>query len=469
MTWRRLVRILLMGLLGLMLPVLVVWSSKLVERQSEKALFKTVLKLHSKAGMTDGMLAADNSFDEEQGEIAEEPPYFPKTPRRVLHLNHKADLYELSYKSTHPMAPICNLPPVLVMGYYPFSTDNLQRYYGVKRREDVPPGAEQELILMQKNSLITLSTLAPMIKTVVFTKNPFWKQVAAELRLDVAEKDLDAPTLVAKTEEKKNEANDNKEKYEDEEQDGEETQQYEGENGNLAGESEGDTFEVNIYGLPYFRSLMGYLEANYFAPFYGVTDPNILYSHDIVDTLKALVVKLCNFEFENSKLVLVSKRMSAVVPPDFSLEELIHEGVENKTQAVRKPLKSDTAISYIIMTRGQFVWNDVNSIPDYVIGRQNVYQSVMYMAKLAGGVLIDGTQTITNVGLNDANFIFYNPVGITEPDKEWNLELDNPMEISSSEFIENNRVKIAHYYVTYRSKKVLLERTSNPKPSNSFP
>jgi len=302
----------------------------------------------------------------------------------------------------------------------------------------LPPEMETLLINIQKNSLISLKALSPMVEPVMFTKDPMWIEIAKELQVVVASRETHLDFEGQKEGHHKN---------------------------------DDDVFEENQFGLPFFRSIMSYLENNYFVPFYGVADSNIMFANDLISTLHEVNRRSCSDRFETPRTVVFSRQMGLVTKPDFNLRTVDKEQLETVIFDLKKPLRHDPKelISYIIMSRGHFNWTDINSIPNFVVRRPSLYQSVAYMAKQAGGVILDCTRTLTCIRLNGNDFVFTHPSNITTEDLDWNTMIPNPMGLTRAQMSLNGHTNIAHHYALLKAKQVGFEKTGNARPKNLFP
>jgi len=318
------------------------------------------------------------------------------------------------------MAPICSVPPLVVLGFHPYSLKILPKYFGVNSQNVLPDGIEDLLFSIQKNSLKSLRGLSPMVKTVIFTDDPQWREVGHDFLLDVA---------------------------------------WQG--------KEKTVYETNEFGLPFFRSLMGYLETNYFAPFYGYMDSNTLLSSDFVSALRKIGSSICQSEFETTKTAFFSKSLLVKVKADFTLDGF---DIDKRIYEMKKPLQMSKSnpFNYVVMTRGLFDWEDVNSFPNYVISRQYLIESVLLMCQQTGVALFDGTRTVTTLLLNPDDFIFYKPIGATSLDLRWNSATKNPFQISVEIAVaRGQRNRLAHFFTFMKNHQIFFEKSA--QPSDLYP
>ncbi|OWF55608.1 hypothetical protein KP79_PYT11298 [Mizuhopecten yessoensis] len=138
-------------------------------------------------------------------------------------------------------------------------------------------------------------------------------------------------------------------------------------------------------GVPILKYMYRDVMERYVSPLYAYSNGDILYSHSLIDTLKAV---MNSSYLPNDKPIMIVGRRTNV--QNVTSEEAISGKSVNKTANIRGKLFTVWGEDYFI-TSANYPWM---SIPDVIIGRRAYDNWLVLNARKQNHVTIDATHTL---------------------------------------------------------------------------
>ncbi|OWF55609.1 uncharacterized protein LOC110458058 isoform X2 [Mizuhopecten yessoensis] len=142
-------------------------------------------------------------------------------------------------------------------------------------------------------------------------------------------------------------------------------------------------------GVPILKYMYRDVMEKYVSPFYAYSNGDILYSHTLIDTLKAVMNS--SYLLNDKPIMIVGRRTNV---QNVTSEEAISGKIVNKTANIRGKLFTVWGEDYFI-TSANYPWM---SIPEVIIGRRAYDNWLVLNARKRNHVTIDAT--ITLLGLH---------------------------------------------------------------------
>lgn len=208
---------------------------------------------------------------------------------------------------------------------------------------------------------------------------------------------------------------------------------------------------ANEHGTPFIKDMYKAAKELYHTDFYAYANGDLLFSHNLIDSLRA-VQNLINHDDELGPPLVIGRRSNYVM--NFTkVDKHLHEPsvVKEKTT---KPFHN-FAIDYFII-QDKFPWNRVL---DMVIGRGGYDQYLVLMAIVNGMTVVDITPTNRVLHLQGAAFDLTSRTA-DNPDKKYNLNLIR--EVHKGHLPPTGNVAMAKVF-TFRKGNQIVAQTKQLK------